>query len=397
MREAGFSEADNAFIIAEIGTSHRGDIARARAMVDAAAEAGADCVKTQIVYAEEIVHPRTGSVDLPGGQVPLFQRFRELEVSPDFFSEMAAYCTARGVSFLASVFGTRSLADLRALGADTVKIASPELNHYPLLLAVAETGLDSILSTGVSTLSDIERALEVVGREASSIMHCVTAYPTPEEEYNLGLIPNLACILGVPVGLSDHSVDPELVPATAVALGARMVEKHFTLSRTDGGLDDPIALEPRDFAAMVSAIRDVEAAVREAGVGAVSKRRGQQLPAPQRPGPCAGATGAVPAAAWPLLSERFGPARVEAVVGDGIKRLAPSEAESYGSTNRSVIAVRDIEAGEPVSGDNAAILRSEKNLEPGLSPFLWDDILGARAACGIPSGTGILWHHLLSR
>lgn len=362
---ARYFAADHVSAIAEIGTSHGGDRSRARELIDAAAEAGADCIKTQIVYADEIVHPKTGAVELPGGAVPLFDRFRELEVAPDFFAEMAEHCLSRGVAFLASCFGPRSLQVLTEIGLDTVKIASPELNHAPLLRHVREAGLAAILSTGVSTLSDIERAVDLTGRAGSAIMHCVTAYPAPEEDYNLRVIGNLAAVTGVPVGVSDHSLHPELVPAAAVAVGARAVEKHFTLSRTGGGLDDRIALEPAEFSEMVAAIRGVE----------------------HRP----------PTEALDELGRRFGGDRLSRILGDGVKRLAPSEQPNYGRSNRSILATRDIAAGEPIDDDNAAALRSEKNLEPGLSPFHWDDIRGARAARDIPDGNGIRWEHLLAR
>lgn len=353
------------FVIAEIGTSHGGDLPRARSLVDAAAEAGADCVKTQIVYADEIVHPRTGLVDLPGGPVPLYERFRSLEVKPEFFTEMAEHARSRGLSFLASVFGERSLDDLASLGADTVKIASPELNHAPLLHSVRDRGLKVILSTGVSMLSDVERGLEAAGRQQATLLHCVTAYPAPEEEYNLRVIPNLASVMGVPVGVSDHSIEPELVPAAATALGAPVIEKHLTLSRGDGGLDDPIALTPKGFAAMVAAVRHAET-----------------RPADET---LAG------------LSDGYGDGRLEAVLGDGAKRLAASETPNYGRSNRSILATRDIAAGEPIGTHNAAILRSEKNLEPGLSPFLWEEILGVQAARPILDGSGIRFGDLFDR
>ncbi|MFP4430821.1 MAG: N-acetylneuraminate synthase family protein, partial [Spirochaetaceae bacterium] len=232
------------FIIAEVGTAHRGDRSRALDLVDAAADAGADCVKTQIVYADEIVHRKTGLVELPGGAVPLWERFRELEAEPQLFADMAEGCRRRGITFLASCFGPRSLKELIALGAEAVKIASPELNHLPLLEAVRDAGLDVFFSTGVSTLGDIETALGAVAPQPAAILHCVTAYPAPPEEYNLRLVGALASIFGHPVGVSDHSLDPILIPTVAAALGAVCLEKHFTLERSGGGLDDPIALEP---------------------------------------------------------------------------------------------------------------------------------------------------------
>ncbi|MFP4637948.1 MAG: N-acetylneuraminate synthase family protein [Spirochaetaceae bacterium] len=354
-------------IIAEIGTSHGGELGHARELVDAAAEAGADCVKTQIVYADEIVHPLTGRVSLPGGEIPLYERFRELEVSPAFFAALAEHCGRRGVTFLASVFGRRSLevlGRLRGLGVDAVKIASPELNHLPLLHAVAETGLEIVLSTGVATLSDIERAVDACG-DACGMLHCVTAYPAPEEEYNLRVVPALRQIFGVGVGVSDHSTDPVLVPAAAVSLGADVIEKHLTLSREGNGLDDRVALEPAAFSDMVRAVRRAE-------------RQG-------------------PEHTFGELRERYGASRLEKVLGDGVKRLAPSEKANYGRSNRSILATADIPEGEPIDTHNAAILRSEHNLTPGLSPSLWERIRGARAVRPIENGTGVRFDHLLTR
>ncbi len=357
------------FVIAEIGTAHRGDRRRALELVDAAAEAGADCVKTQIVYADEIVHRKTGLVELPGGAVPLWERFRELEADPALFSDMAERCRSRGVTFLASCFGPRSLQDLVDLGAEAVKIASPELNHLPLLKAVRDAGMDVLLSTGVSTLGDIETALEAIAPQPAALLHCVTAYPAPPEEYNLRLLDALATIFGRPVGVSDHSLDPILIPTVAAALGAVCIEKHFTLERAGGGLDDPIALEPAAFRGMVESVRGAEASRASEPVG-----RDETLA---------------------TLARQFGPELLESVLGDGVKRLAPSEAENYGRSNRSILAAADIAPGEAIGPENAAILRSEKNLTPGLPPEHWDTIQGARAAKPISDGEGIQWEQLL--
>ncbi|MFO8065608.1 MAG: N-acetylneuraminate synthase family protein [Spirochaetota bacterium] len=364
MGVARYFPANRAFVIAEIGTSHRGDHLRARKLVDAAADAGADCVKTQIVYAEEIVHPAAGTIELPGGAVAVFDRFTELELPLEFFAETAQHCERRGMAFLASCFGRRGLADLTELGLDVVKIASPEINHASLLRGVRDASLGAILSTGVSTLCDIERALELTGREATGLLHCVTSYPAPEEDYNLRVITHLSRMFGVPVGVSDHSADPVLVPSASVALGARAVEKHLTLSRAGEGLDDAIALEPEGFARMVSAVRRASSRSTEETLNE--------------------------------LSTSYGDERLEAVLGDGVKRLAASEACNYGRSNRSILATADIAAGETIGEHNAAALRSEQNVTPGLSPFDWEHVRGARAARSIPNGTGILWTHLLS-
>ena len=356
-------------IIAEIGTSHQGDINRARELIDAAAESGADCIKAQIVYADEIVHPRTGLVELPGGPVPLWERFRALETELSLFEEMNRRCRERGVSFLASCFGKRGLRDLRALDLSWVKIASPELNHLPLLDAVREAELNVFLSAGVATLADIDEALGHLDPGKTTLMHCVTAYPAPPEEYNLRLLETLRAVFGRPVGVSDHSLDPLLVPTLAAALGAACIEKHFTLARAGGGLDDPIALEPADFRRMVDSVRELAATLPGARV--------------------------VEVGVWNRLRERFGAESVRAVLGDGVKRLAPSEVENYGRTNRSILAAADIAEGDPMTEHNLSILRSEKNLSPGLHPRYWSLLLGARAARKIGDGEGLRWEHVL--
>ncbi|MBN1836453.1 MAG: N-acetylneuraminate synthase family protein, partial [Spirochaetales bacterium] len=269
-------------VVAEAGSAHLGDLARGRELVDAAVEAGAGCVKFQVIIAEEIVHPRTGPVALPGGEVPLYERFRALERPPDFYAALKEHTERRGALFLASAFGLESARILRRLGVAALKVASPELNHFPLLEEIAGYGLPLLLSTGVSTLGDIERALGVLRgapwragaaveppsprAEAASrgvepgassqghlgpqtlLLHCVTAYPAPEEQYNLRVLPALRGLFGSLVGVSDHSRDPLLVPGLAVLQGASVVEKHIALRRRDGGLDDPIALEPEEFA-----------------------------------------------------------------------------------------------------------------------------------------------------
>lgn len=356
-------------LIAEIGTSHQGDIGHARELIDAAAESGADCVKTQIVYADELVHPRTGLVELPGGSVPLWERFRALQADRSLFEEMNRRCRERGVSFLASCFGERSLQEVRALQLPSVKIASPELNHLPLLRAVREAGLHVFLSGGVSTLSDIDEALRYLSPGRTTLMHCVTAYPAPPEEYNLRLIRTLSGVFGIPVGVSDHSLDPLIVPTIAAALGATCIEKHFTLAKSGGGLDDPIALEPEGFRKMVASVNDV--ASESAGASGTDE------------------------GLWSALRRRFGATEMEAVLGDGVKRLAPSERSNYGRTNRSILSVADIAPGETLTEQNVAILRSEKNLTPGLHPRYWELVLGAQVIREIGDGEGLRWDHLL--
>lgn len=348
--------AGHPLVIAEIGTSHGGDIEKAFDLIDAAADSGVDCAKFQCVLADEIVHPNTGNVPLPGGPVPIYERFKALELDADFYVRAKEKAEARGLLFLCTPFGLKSARMLRRIDVRAMKVASPELNHLSLIDELASYGLPTLISSGVSTLADIERAL---GRLACPVLllHCVTAYPAPAEEYNLRLLANLSAIFGLPTGVSDHSSDPILVPSLAVAAGAIAVEKHICLSRSDPGLDDPIALPPKDFARMTKAIREAA-----------------ELPAQ---------------ATIASLSEAYGADVVEAVLGDGVKRLAPSEAANYIRTNRSIHATKAIRVGEVFSAKNLALLRTEKVLRPGLSPELLPTILGRVARRKIPSGEGI--------
>ncbi len=377
-------------IVAEIGTGHRGNRNRARELIAAAADSGADLVKFQHFYADEIIHPKTGGVKLPGGELDLYSRFRELETGPSFIEFCKDECLMRGVGFFCSPFGIRSASELIALGETRLKIASPELNHHPLLtwLAEREEITSLVLSTGVSTLGDIEETLGLIGGIKSldiTLLHCITAYPSPEEEFNIRLIGNLSSIFGLPSGLSDHSLDPVLVPALAVLAGAVMVEKHFTISREDGGLDDPIALDTGDFARMSAAIRQAESLRTEAGHGSeINNARGPRESELRR-----GISRHSDLSSYPE-------ARINAILGSGVKTLAPSEAANYGRSNRSIHALNFIPAGSPISKDMICVVRSEKNLRPGLHPRHLSLILGRRALRDIPTGEGLLWDDLLT-
>jgi sialic acid synthase SpsE len=359
------------FIIAELGTSHGGSITKAKELVDAAASSGADCVKFQIVYANEILHPNTGIVPLPGGDTRLYDVFKKLEVPPAFFMEMKAYAESRGLVFLATPFGPQSAAELKRLAPVSVKIASPELNYTQLVREIARWSIPAFLSTGVSTLADIEEALalfdEAGGRNNVTLLHCVTSYPAPPADYNLRLLTTLRGIFGVKTGVSDHSLEPEPVPCVAAALGAAAIEKHFCLSRDDPGLDDPIALPPDRFADMVKAVR-FTAEIRREGNDDGTKGETKALAA---------------------VGERYGAGLIGAIVGDGVKRLSPSEFANYGRTNRSIHALVAIPEGAPITVENTAPLRTEKVLRPGIPPSLWEKIAGCRTRVFIPAGEGI--------
>ena len=366
-------------IVAEIGTAHGGDLKRARSLIEAAREAGADTAKFQLVRSDEILHPRSGTVHLPGGRIPLYERFRELERSEEFYTDLKRICRETDIRFLCTPFGIESARLLRRMEVEEIKIASPELNHLPLLREVSTYQKPLIVSVGVATAGDIDEALAVVRSGAVTLLQCVTAYPAPEEEYNLRTIPAMRDLFGVPVGVSDHSLDPVVVPSLATLMGASMIEKHITLRRADTGLDDPIALEPTDFAMMVAEVREIAARLAEAGEKDPIEYHRARLTIEER------------------VKSRYGSTRVEKILGTGVKGLTPSEQRNYGYTNRSVHALTSLSAGLILTKKNTAILRSEKNLSPGLHPRYWDSILGATLTRGIAAGEGVTWDHLLVR
>jgi sialic acid synthase SpsE len=345
-------------IIAELGTSHNADIVKAREMTAAAAQTGADCVKFQMVFADEILHPDTGEVALPGGKIRLYDRFKALETPVEFYAEIKEYAESLGLLFLCTPFGLKSASILRELKPKMVKIASPELNFTGLLEEIALWKTPVLLSSGVSRLCDIEEAVSILKPAANlCLLHCVTSYPAPETDYNLRVLPNLAGIFGVSVGVSDHSAHPELVPALSVSMGAAVIEKHFCLSRTDPGLDDPIALPPDDFAKMTRAIRRACESSPEETRALYSREHGEQI--------------------------------IEKILGNGVKELAPSERANYRLTNRSIHALRGIQKGEILKRSDYAVLRTEKNLRPGLEPCMEAAIEGRAARNFIPAGEGI--------
>ena len=356
------AESSDSVVVAELGTSHGGSLSRAHELIDRAKDAGANCVKFQLVFADEIVHSGVGEIDLPGGKTSIYKRFKEVERGIDFYRHLKSYCEEREIFFLCSVFGIKSARILNSLDVKVIKIASPELNHYPLLREVALYGKLLVLSSGVSTLGDIEKALSITGSNVV-LLHCVTSYPASEEQYNLRMLPHLAAIFGVPTGVSDHSLDPLLIPTLSAALGAALIEKHFTLSRTGNGLDDTIALEPVDFADMVRSVRRAETS------GLKETKR--------------------------FLSRKYGQALVEKTVGDGAKRLTKSELNNYSTTNRSVLAKTEIRAGEILLEEKIAVLRSEKNTPPGVGPEYLEIVLGKKVTKDIPAGSGITWDALL--
>ncbi|MBK5941190.1 N-acetylneuraminate synthase [Halochromatium roseum] len=317
-------------IIAEAGVNHNGDLDLAKRLIDVAAEVGADLVKFQTFSAERLATQsapkadyQTRTTDQAQSQ---FDMLRQLELSAEMHQTLITHCHARGIGFFSTGFDIQSLDYLASLGAERFKIPSGEITNLPYLRHVGTFGKPIILSTGMSTLGEIEAALEALEAAGTphtcvTVLHCNTEYPTPMADVNLRAMVTIGQAFGVAVGYSDHTPGIEVAIA-AVALGASVIEKHLTLDRTLPGPDHKASLEPDEFAAMVRAIRNIEQAL-----------------------------------------------------GDGIKRPSPSEAKNKPIARKSLVAARPICAGEPFTPENV----TAKRPGTGLSPMRWDEVMGRMA------------------
>ena len=314
-------------IIAEAGVNHNGELNLARQLIDAAAEAGADFVKFQTFSADRQV-TRTAQkagyqTQTTDGKESQHEMLRRLELDADMHDALIAHCAARNIGFLSTGFDIESVNLLVDLGQDLFKIPSGEITNLPYLRHIGRLGKTVILSTGMATLGDIEAAidvLEIAGtpRTQITVLHCTTEYPTPIAEVNLRAMLSIGSAFGVAVGYSDHTSGIEVAIA-AVAMGATVIEKHFTLDRNLPGPDHQASLEPAELKAMVSAIRNVEIAL-----------------------------------------------------GDGVKRLTPSEARNKPVARKSLVASQAIKAGERFSPQNL----TTKRPGTGISPMRWDEVMG---------------------
>jgi len=318
------------FIIAEAGVNHNADLNLAHGLIDAAASAGVDAVKFQTAIPELVVtsHAQKAAYqkETSGADESQLEMIRKLLFPLDTHKDLKTYCEQRGVIFFSTAFDPVSLDFLERLGQPYHKIPSGEITNLPYLRQVGGYRRPVILSTGMSTLGEIETALEVLeqagtARERITVLHCNTEYPTPMKDVNLRAMQTIRDAFGVRVGYSDHTQGIEVALA-AVALGATMIEKHFTLDRKLPGPDHKASLEPEELRVMVSAIRNIEQAL-----------------------------------------------------GDGIKRPSPSEARNMSIARRSLVAATAIRAGEVFSAANLTAKRPGS----GLSPMRWDEVLGRKA------------------
>lgn len=327
------------YLIAEMSGNHNGDLGRALALVEAAKEAGADAVKLQTYTADTITIAHDGpgfrlEGGLWGGRT-LHDLYREAHTPWEWHAPLFERARALGLTIFSSPFDETAVELLEELDAPAFKIASFELIDLPLIRRAAQSGKPLIMSTGLATLGEIEEAVAAAGDVPLALLHCVSGYPTPPEDCNLWTIPHLAECFGVTAGLSDHS-QGIAVPVAAAVMGATVIEKHFTLSRADGGVDSAFSLEPAEFKAMAEAVRTATAAM----------------------------------------------GRVDYTV-------KPSEAGGR-DYRRSLYVVADVEAGEPLTAANVRSIRPGFGMAPKHLPA----VLGRRAARRLQRGEPLGWDML---
>ena len=317
-------------IIAEAGVNHNGDHKLAKQLIDVAAESGADLVKFQTFTADRLATRAAPKADYQsqttGNDESQYEMLRNLELSPEMHRQLIAHCRTRNIGFLSTGFDIESIDLLVSLGQEKFKIPSGEITNLPYLRHIGRLNKTVILSTGMARLDEVEAAidsLESAGtpRTQITVLHCTTEYPAPMRDVNLRAMQSLQAALGVKVGYSDHTPGIEVAIA-AVAMGATLIEKHFTMDRGLPGPDHKASLEPHELKAMVAAIRNIELAL-----------------------------------------------------GDGIKRPMQSETKNIAIARKSLVARRAINAGEIFSAENI----TAKRPGTGISPMRWDNIVGRRA------------------
>lgn len=329
-------------IIAEAGVNHNGDPAIARQLVDVAVEAGADIVKFQTFRAEKLVSMDAQKADYQlkttkNGDKRQFYMLKKLEIDTETHEMLFDYCDKKKIEFLSTAFDNESITFLNRLGLKRFKISSGEITNLPYLKKVGFLGKPVILSTGMSDLGEVEDALDILlesglRRDQITLLHCNTEYPTPFEDVNLKAMQTMALAFDVAVGYSDHTPGIE-VPIAAVAMGAGIIEKHFTLSRDMEGPDHKASLEPDELNRMVEGIRNIEKAI-----------------------------------------------------GTGIKKSTPSEQRNINIARKSIHLVRSLKAGDRISEDDLIMLRPGD----GISPMMLDWVVGKRLNKDLEFGTKLM-------
>lgn len=320
-------------IIAEAGVNHNGDIKLAKKLIDAAAEAGVEYVKFQTFKTELLVSKNAKKADYQiknqkSNDDSQYNMLKKLELAEDTHYELLEYCKLKNVKFLSTAFDFESIDFLAKLGIDFFKIPSGELTNYPYLKRIAKKQLPVVISTGMANLDEIKNALEVFktndfykNNKNITVLHCSSEYPTPMNVVNLSAMNTIKSELNVNIGYSDHTLGIE-IPIAAVAMGAKIIEKHFTLDKTLPGPDHKASLDPIELKNMVKAIRNIEQAI-----------------------------------------------------GNGKKIPNELEIKNKPLVRKSIIALKNIKKGEVLSENNI----TTKRPGTGLNPFLWDSVIGTKA------------------
>lgn len=318
-------------IIAEAGVNHNGSLQIAKQLVDKAVEAGADIIKFQTFKSEKLVSKAAKQAEYQQRNIgkrdeSQLAMLKKLELSVEAHHELMDYCKERNIRFWSTAFDMESIDFLHSLNMGLWKIPSGEITNYPYLKKIASFHEEVILSTGMCELSDIEAALNVlidegVKKEQITVLHCNTEYPTPYQDVNLKAMLEIGEKFGVKIGYSDHTQGIE-VPIAAVALGASVIEKHFTLDKTMEGPDHKASLEPVELKAMVSAIRHIELAL-----------------------------------------------------GSGHKTISDSERKNIEIARKSIVAACPIKKGEALTEENLTVKRPGN----GISPMRWNEVVGTIA------------------
>lgn len=315
------------YIIAEAGVNHNGKFELACKLVDAAKEAGVDCIKFQTFKSEKLVSHNAQKAEyqkITTGDEAQVDMLKKLELSYEEFIDLKKYCDKVGITFLSTPFDLDSIVFLNSIDMPFWKIPSGEITNYPYLVALARTKKPVVMSTGMCNLEEIRDAVRVLtdnGVKDIKILHCNTEYPTPYEDVNLKAMQTIKNQFGYDVGYSDHTIGIE-VPIAAVAMGATIIEKHFTLNRNMEGPDHKASLEPGEFAEMVRDIRNIEMAI-----------------------------------------------------GDGDKIPSPSERKNKAVARKSIVAKEKIKKGDILTEKNITVKRPGS----GINPMRWNDVLGTKA------------------
>ncbi|WP_268034977.1 N-acetylneuraminate synthase [Algoriphagus sp. PAP.12] len=333
-------------IIAEAGVNHNGDLAIAKRLIDAAVDAGVDLVKFQTFKAEDLVSKEAKQAEyqkknIDDGSDSQYEMLKRLELSEEGHLELIRYCEAKNIEFFSTAFDVKGLEYLNSLGFPRFKVPSGEITNYPYLKKLSEYGKPVILSTGMANLAEIKEALSVLEqgilKENITVLHCNTEYPTPMEDVNLRAMNTIAAECKVAVGYSDHTLGIE-VPIAAVAMGAVVIEKHFTLDRSLHGPDHAASLEPNELKAMVQGIRNIE----------------------------------------------------KAISGDGIKAPSHSELKNKIVARKSLHLIKDLISGHKLMEGDLVTLRPGD----GVSPMEINQVIGRRLNRNLAKGTKLIKEYL---